>query len=42
MTNGNRLFLSAQPVFDDVLAILPQLPGILHAEAMVEYVLDLF
>lgn len=42
MANGKRLFLPAQPVFDDVLAILPQLPGILHAEAVVEYILDLF
>jgi hypothetical protein len=40
VTNGKGLLLRAQPLLDDVLAILPELSGVLDTKAVIENVLD--
>ena len=41
VSNSKRLILRAQPLLDDILAILPKLSGVLDTEAMIKHVLDL-
>jgi hypothetical protein len=41
VTNSKRLLLRAQPLLDDILAILPELPGVLDTEAVLEDLLNL-
>jgi hypothetical protein len=41
VTNSKRLLLRAQPLLNDILAILPELSGILDTEAVVEHILNL-
>jgi hypothetical protein len=41
VSNGKRLLLCAQPLLDDILAILPELSGILDTKAVIEHVPDL-
>ena len=42
VTDSKWLVLRAQPLLDDILAILPKLSGVLDTEAMIKHVLDLF
>ena len=41
VSNSKRLILRAQPLLDNILAILPKLSGVLDTEAMIKHVLDL-
>lgn len=41
VSNSKWLILRAQPLLDDILAILPKLSGVLDTEAMIKHVLDL-
>lgn len=41
VSNSKWLILRAQPLLDDILAIFPQLSGVLYAEAVIEHIFDL-
>lgn len=41
MADSKRLILRAQPLLDDLLAILPELSGVLDTKAVIKHVLDL-
>lgn len=41
VSNSKWLILRAQPLLDNVLAIFPQLSGVLDTKAMIEHILDL-
>lgn len=41
VSDGKWLLLCAQPLFDDILAILPELSRILDPKAVIKHILDL-
>lgn len=41
VTDSKWLILCAQPLLDDILAILPKLSGVLDTKAMIEHILNL-
>jgi hypothetical protein len=41
VSNGKWLLLCAQPFLNDILAILPELSGVLDTKAVIKHVFDL-